>query len=83
MKQQAIERTRVERIPTKDEIAAIPLALAGVYYLTDKETRTARSRCYAMNKDNAAGIVIRTLRHVTGKRRRNPLLIWRITPGDL
>lgn len=75
--------TRVERVPTAAEIEAIPLALAGVYYLTDKETRTARSRCYAMNRNNAAGIIIRALRHVKGKSRRNPLLIWRIRPEDM
>lgn len=58
-------------LPTSDDIRSLPATLAGVYYLDDREARTARSRAYAINKDNAAGIRFLT------RRSGRALLIWK------
>lgn len=38
-------------IPSKEVIERIPLSRGGEFELTDKETRTLRSRLYAINRD--------------------------------
>ena len=38
-------------IPSLTEIELVPLSRGREYELTDKETRTLRSRLYAINKD--------------------------------
>lgn len=59
-------------LPTEDAILSIPLARAGEYDLTDKETKVLRSRIYALNKNHYRGWRWRTLREGTN------LLVWRV-----
>lgn len=37
-------------VPTLSQLEAIPTAAVGQFELTEKETRTLRSRLYSMNK---------------------------------
>jgi hypothetical protein len=60
-------------IPTEKDIHRIPLARAGEYELTDKETKQLRVRIYSLNKNNAAGRRWRTMRD------GNILMVWRIS----
>lgn len=59
-------------MPTESQIMDIPLAKAGEYELSDRETRKTRRRIYGINKDNAAGRRYRTLRDGA------ILLVWRV-----
>ena len=59
-------------LPTDADLFRIPLARAGEYELTDAETRTLRSRIYAINKNHVHGWRWRTLRN------DRLLLVWRV-----
>ncbi len=63
-------RTRFKHIPSLLEIQAIPTIPVTEFELTDKETRTLRSRLYAINRDGICRY--RTLRE------GNITLVWRI-----
>lgn len=57
-------------VPSDQQIAAIPLARAGEFELTDREMKLTRARIYGINKD-----AIRKYRTI----REGPLLmVWRI-----
>lgn len=57
-------------IPNEAQIKKIPLARAGEFELSDKETRTLRSRLYAINKDG--------IRKYRTTREAPYTLVWRI-----
>lgn len=57
-------------IPSLSQIEAIPLATAGEFELSEKETRTLRSRLYAINK---AGH-----RRYRTQREAGLVMVWRI-----
>lgn len=57
-------------IPSQKQIEAIPLSRAGEFELTDKETRTLRSRLYAINRDG--------IRKYRTQREAPYTMVWRI-----
>lgn len=67
-----IVRLPVHTLPSDEDIWRIPKARAGEFELSEQETKTLRSRIYALNKNNAAGRRWRTLRE------GSLLLVWRI-----
>jgi hypothetical protein len=60
----------INRIPTIEELANLPLSRAGEYELSDKETQTLRSRLYAINKDG--------IRRYRTMRQAPYTMVWRI-----
>lgn len=57
-------------IPSESQILAIPLSRGGEFELTERETRTLRSRLYAINKDG--------IRRYRTMREGNLVTVWRI-----
>jgi hypothetical protein len=61
----------MRRLPSDEDLNAIPLMQPGVFELSDAETKKLRARLYALNKDN--------VRWKFGSRRYAPLtLVWRM-----
>lgn len=60
-------------MPSDQQLMAIPKARAGEYELNDKQCKQLRSRIYGLNKNNAAGRRLRTMRD------GRLLLVWRIS----
>lgn len=59
-------------MPTDCDLRNIPLARAGEYELSDDEIKLLRQRIYSLNKDNAAGRKLRTMRE------GSLLIVWRV-----
>lgn len=57
-------------MPNQDQIDAIPLSRAGEFELTERETRTLRSRLYAINRDG--------IRKYRTQREAPYTMVWRI-----
>lgn len=63
-------RLRWNKLPSKDELNAIPLATAGEFELNDREAATLRREIYRINRD-----AIRRFRTM----RDGPfIMVWRI-----
>lgn len=65
-------RNPMRRVPTDADLAAIPVAQAGEFELTEHETNQTRRRLYSLNKDNVVWRY-RTMRE------GSILLIWKVT----
>jgi hypothetical protein len=66
----ADRRQRYTKLPTAEELSAIPLVHVAEFELSEKETRQLRAHLYAVNKDGIRRY--RTLREF------NLVLVWRI-----
>jgi hypothetical protein len=65
------------RVPSIQEVMDLPPAAGGIFFMTEKEIKTLRSRVYTLNRDNAFNWRWRTM--VDGQDGRySQLLIWRI-----
>jgi len=65
-------RNPLRRLPSVDDLKALPRAACGEYELSERETKRLRAQIYSINKHNVAGMRFRTLRE------GSILVVWRI-----